>query len=153
MSGLLFGLMYFAPTLIGWYRVRQGKRLIYPVRQLFLFNLLIAWTVVGWFLLLANALGFNPVAWIAPRLAKNLPSGQAGSAPQGAQAPSPRAACTQCQGSGSMTCSTCGGRGSWYDPPQGETGVAQLRTCPACTSSGRLRCTSCGGSGRAAALI
>lgn len=78
MSGLLFGLMYFAPTLIGWYRVRQGKRLIYSVRQLFLFNLLIAWTVVGWFLLLANALGFNPVAWIAPRLAKNLPSGQVG---------------------------------------------------------------------------
>lgn len=153
MSGLLFGLMYFAPTLIGWYRVRQGKRLIYSVRQLFLFNLLIAWTVVGWFLLLANALGFNPVAWIAPRLAKNLPSGQVGGAPQGAQAPSPGAACAQCQGSGSVMCSTCGGRGNWYDPPQGETGEAQLRTCPACTSSGRLRCTSCGGSGRAAALI
>jgi hypothetical protein len=54
MSGLLFGLMYFAPTLIGWYRVRQEKRVIYSVRQLFLFNLLIARAVVGWFLLLAN---------------------------------------------------------------------------------------------------
>jgi hypothetical protein len=153
MKGLMFWLLYFAPALIGWYRVRQGKPLIYSTGQLFLFNLLIAWTVVGWFLLLANALGFNPVASLVPRLVKFLPGGQSGSTPQTPQSSSQGAACSQCQGSGSMTCSSCSGRGSWYDPPQGQNGVAQLRTCPACTSSGRLRCSSCGGSGRAAALI
>ena len=72
MKGLMFWLLYFAPALVGWYRVRQGKPLIYSIGQLFLFNLLIAWTVVGWFVLLANALGFNPVASLVPRLVKFL---------------------------------------------------------------------------------
>lgn len=153
MSGLLFWVLYFAPTLIGWYRLRQGKPPIYSIGRLFLFNFLIAWTVIGWFLLLANALGYNPVAAIAPGLVKYMPSGQAGHAPQGVQGSAQPGACSQCQGSGSMTCSSCSGRGSWYDPPSGANGVAQLRTCPACASSGKVRCTTCGGSGRAAALI
>jgi len=155
MQGLFFWLLYFAPTLIAWFRVRQGKPLVNSLKQLFFFNLLVGWTVVGWFLVLANAFGFNPVAWTALRLAKVLPAGQPGSAPQGAPGSSPGggSSCSQCQGSGSLTCSSCSGRGSWYDPPQGEHGTAQLRTCPACMSSGRLRCTYCGGSGRAAAML
>lgn len=153
MKGLTFWLLYFTPTLIGWFRARQGKPQIYSTGQLFLFNFMLGWTVVGWFLMLANALGFNPVAWIAPRVAKIAPAGQAGNAPQGPQSSSQGSVCAHCQGSGTMSCSTCAGRGSWYDPPQGQNGVAQLRMCPACTSSGRLRCSACGGSGRAAALI
>jgi hypothetical protein len=153
MKGLTFWLLYFTPALIGWFRTRQGKPRIYSPGQLFLFNLLLGWTVVGWFLLLANALGLNPVAAIAPRLAKVLPQGQPGNAPQDPQSSSSGTLCAHCQGSRTMSCSTCAGRGSWYDPPQGQNGVAQLRTCPACASSGRLRCSSCNGSGRAAALI
>lgn len=155
MRGLIFWSLYFAPTLIAWFRVRQGKPLVTTLRQIFFFNFLIGWTVVGWILVLANAFGLNPVAWIAPRLVKVLPAGQAGNTPTGTPSSSQTtgAPCSQCQGSGSLTCSSCAGRGSWYDPPQGEQGTAQLRTCPACVSSGRLRCTYCGGSGRAAAML
>jgi hypothetical protein len=155
MRGLIFWSLYFAPTLIAWFRVRQGKPLVNTLRQNFFFNFLLGWTVVGWLLVLANAFGLNPVAWLAPRLVKVLPTGPAGNTSPGAPSSSQTtgAPCSQCQGSGSLTCSSCAGRGSWYDPPQGEQGTAQLRTCPACVSSGRLRCTYCGGSGRAAAML
>jgi hypothetical protein len=109
--------------------------------------------IVGWPLALAHAFNLNPVWWTMSRLGLVQPGGspvapppvasQAGSLPGPPQA----VPCGQCQATGSMTCSSCGGRGSWYDQPQGATGIAQLRSCPACTSSGRVRCTSCGGSG------
>src|SRR5690349_7800633 len=83
MSGLLFFLCYFAPTLIAGFRARQGKAVVPSMRQLFTSNLLIGWTVVGWFLVLANAFGRNPVAWLALRIVKVSPPGQGGSRPPG----------------------------------------------------------------------
>ena len=151
INGLTFWIFYFAPTLIGWFRVRQGKPIVGTLKQLFFFNLLIGWTGVGWILFMANAFGYNPVPWMALRLAKVLPAGPAGSMPQGMPLSSGNAAtCSQCGGSGSMMCSACGGRGSWYEAPQGATGTAQLMTCTACVSSGRIRCPYCGGSGHTA---
>ena len=148
MSALLFWILYFAPTLIASYRARNGKPVAGPVLNLFLFNLFLGWTVVGWLLPMANAFGKNPVPGIAKRLANVLPGGQTANPNQGTTNSPAASSCSQCQGSGTLPCSTCSARGSWYDSPQGEHGSAQLRSCPACMSSGRLRCTYCGGSGR-----
>ena len=152
-SALTGWLLYFTPTLVTWYRVSNGLPAVFPVKQMALFNLLVAWTVIGWFLLLANALGFNPVARVAPKLADYLiRSGLAGTPPpqQGGQpsGSTGQGSCGQCGGSGTLTCTQCQGRGTWYDAPQTASGSPELRHCGACTSSGRLRCTYCGGSGR-----
>ena len=148
LRGLILWLMYLAPTLIAWYRARSGKPVVGSILGLFLFNLFLGWTVVGWFLSLANAFGRNPVAWVARRAVKVLPSGPPVNTFGAAPASSGLRACSPCGATGQMMCSTCGGRGSWYDPPQGEYGTAQLRSCGACSSSGRIRCTYCGGSGQ-----
>ena len=156
-NGLTFWLIYFAPTLVAWYRVRQGGAIVGRLGGIALINLLIGWTVIGWFLMLANAFGVNPVAWFVLRFGHHLTT--SGPAPTGGQDNFPASAtatgvaCGQCGGSGSVMCSSCGGRGSWYNAPTGAAGVAQLQTCGACTSSGRLRCPYCGGSGRVAGPI
>jgi hypothetical protein len=156
LNALSFWLLYFAPSLIAWYRAKHGKPIFGTVGPIVFYNFLLGWTVVGWFLMLANAFGYNPVAWFVLRFGKHLTtSGPAPTGPQGGlPSGTPGAAvCGQCGGSGSVMCSTCGGRGSWYNPPSGASGIAQLQTCSACTSSGRLRCPYCGGSGRVAGPI
>jgi len=155
MSTLFATLLYNAPWLIAWYRVRHGKPIVGTLGMLFVMNFFMGWTIVGWILPLANALGYNPVPYIAVPLAKLMVQygrvpGQGPAQGQGPANGSGPNTCSACGGSGSMSCSSCGARGSWYDAPQGEHGVAQLRTCNACMSSGRLRCTYCGGSGRLA---
>ena len=145
----VFWVIYFAPILIAWFRNRRGKSVFGSIGQIFVLNLLLGWTVVGWILTLANAFGLNPVAWIVVRLFKAAPSGPTKGFSQGTASSSTNTVpCSPCGGSGSMTCSSCSGRGSWYDAPTGATGVAQLHTCPAYVSSGRIRCAYCGGSGR-----
>lgn len=154
-SGLSFALCYFIPTILAWYRKRSGYPILGTLRQIFFFNLLTGFTILGWFLMLAQAFNRNPVAWIAARLANPLikygrtgapaPSASGGGTPAGSPS---SMSCSACGGAGSVMCSSCSGRGSWYNPPTAATGVAQLQTCPACTSSGRIRCMSCGGSGR-----
>jgi hypothetical protein len=154
ISAITFWLSYFAPSLIAWHRVKNGKPIVGSIGSIVVINFLIGWTVVGWLVMLANAFGYNPVAWFVLRYGKHLTTsapGPAGS--QGGLPPSgtpPATLCGQCSGSGFIKCSTCSGRGSWYNPPSGESGVAQLQTCTACSSSGRLRCPYCGGSGHAA---
>ena len=59
----VFGVIYFAPTLIAWFRNRRGNPVFGSIGQIFVLNLLLGWTVVGWILTLANAFGLNPVAW------------------------------------------------------------------------------------------
>jgi hypothetical protein len=157
MKGLTFWPLYMAPFLIAWYRSRQGKPILGSLLGIFLFNLFLGFTVVAWFLSLANAFNLNPVAWFVLKFFGNQQGRSLGgfNAPAGGNfgsggAPQP---CGACYGAGSTSCSSCGGRGSWYDAPQTATGSSQLRNCGACTSSGRVRCMSCSGSGRAAALI
>lgn len=157
-----FWLPYLIPFWIALYRKRHGKLVIGSLGSIFVLNFFLGWLVVGWLLALANALGWNPVAWFVLKFFKAPPGGAAGYAPQGgapmpgmggynpAAAPQP---CMACGGSGRVRCSTCSGRGSWYDQPTTANGVAQLRTCPACMSSGFVTCFSCGGSGRGQALI
>jgi hypothetical protein len=140
--------MYFLPTIIAWVRLRMGKQIPLSLGQIFLFNLILAWTVVVWILLMANALGYNPVPWVVFKLAKFLPSsGPAGpmSAPQAESFSSQGQVCGQCGGSGSVTCSHCQGHGSWYTQPTRADEVAQLQTCSYCISSGHIRCPYCGG--------
>jgi hypothetical protein len=140
--------MYFLPSIVAWLRLRMGKQLPLSLGQIALFNLLLAWTVVGWILLMLNAFGYNPVPWVVPKIAKFLPaSGLAGpvAVPQGESFSSQGQLCGQCGGSGSMTCSQCQGRGSWYTQPTTAYEVAQLQTCGSCMSSGRIRCPYCGG--------
>lgn len=146
--------LYMAPSIVAWYRRRRGKNMMGSLRFIIFFNFFAGFTVVGWFLAMAHAFGYNPVAWFIINVLRLHPN--QGGAPGGGPMPVPQGAggspqmrsCSSCGGSGSMTCSSCMGRGSWYDPPTGATGSAQLRTCGACISSGRIRCGTCGGSGR-----
>lgn len=142
---------YFAPSVIAWYRHKQGHPIPGSLGPLILMNVFFGWTIVGWILPLVNALGYNPVPSIALAVAKVLPTQGVGpiapGAASAASGSSSGARCSMCGGSGSMSCSSCSGRGSWYDQPTTATGVAQLQSCGACLSSGRLRCTYCGGSG------
>lgn len=151
ISALSQWFMYFLPTVVAWLRLRSGKTIPLSLGQMFLFNLMIAWTVVGWILLMINAFGYNPVPWIALRAAKVLSAsglaGQAGpmTAPQAGSFSSQGQICSQCGGSGSMSCSQCQGRGSWYTQPMSANEVSQLQSCSYCMSSGRIRCPYCGG--------
>ena len=147
MQGLLFLLCYLAPALIGWFRARQGKAMVNSVGQLFLFNLLMGWTVIGWFLVLANAFGFNPVAWVVLRLVKASPAGQSVNRPQGNAGPfqgSPAnsSRCTTCGGSGQMTCPTCRGQRGHWETPQTAEGTSRWVPCSYCIGSGTVQCTS-----------
>lgn len=148
LSAMSQWFMYFLPSIVAWTRLRRGKTLPLSLGQIVVFNLLMAWTVIGWFLLMANALGYNPIPWVAFKLIKVLPGGGPGpvNAPQAAWGPSPQGRiCGQCGGSGYVMCSPCQGRGSWYTQPTTASEVAQLQTCSYCMSSGRIRCPYCGG--------
>jgi DnaJ-class molecular chaperone len=79
-----------------------------------------------------NAFGYNPVPWVVFKLAKFLPA--SGAAPM--NAPHAQGASSwqgqtygQCGGTGSVTCSHCQGRGSWYTQPTTAQEVAQLQSC------------------------
>ena len=140
--------MYLLPTLVAFIRLRMGKPIVGSLGFLFVLNLFLGWTVVMWLLVMANALGYNPVPSVALKVAKFLPaSGVAGptSATQAVSFTSHGQICGQCGGSGSITCSQCQGRGSWYTQPTTAYEVSQLQTCGACMSSGRMRCPYCGG--------
>ena len=140
--------MYLLPTIVAWIRLRMGKPIVGSLGFLFVLNLFLGWTVVMWLLVMANALGYNPVPSVAMKVAKFLPaSGPAGpmTAPQAASFTSQGQICGQCGGSGSTTCSQCQGRGSWYTQPTTAYEVSQLQTCGACMSSGHIRCPYCGG--------
>ena len=149
MTSFLFGLLDFAPIIVGLLR-RSGN-----LPMLFLLNVLLGWTVVGWLFSWTfvfptlNALFVRTVLLLAgKRAGQGVPGQPVMASPGGMDAPRAAAPCATCGGGGTQTCSSCSGRGSWYEQPQTATDVAQLRHCGACTSSGRLRCVSCGGSGR-----
>ena len=44
LRGLIFWLMYLAPTLMGWYRTRNGKPIVGSILGLFCFNLFLGWS-------------------------------------------------------------------------------------------------------------
>jgi len=156
-SALGFWLCYFAPSLVAWYRQRNGQPIALPLRQLALINLFIGWTVVGWFLALANALGYNPVPHMAVWIAKNFgtppggparPPQQASSSEEGGGLGGNKVPCGTCNATGMAPCPSCHGRGSWYEQPQTATGVAELKHCTYCGGgNGKVQCSSCGGKG------
>lgn len=111
INALTFWLSYFAPSLIAWYRARNGKPIIGSVGFIVVINFLIGWTVVGWLVMLANALGYNPVAWFVLHYGKHLttsraagPSSQGGLPPSGTRS---AVLCGQCGGTGYVRCSSC----------------------------------------------
>ena len=150
VGNIIGWIIYFAPTGIAWYRQREGQPIVGTVVMIGFINFFLGWTGIGWLLALANALGYNPVAQFAPKLAKFLVDngfaqnpGQGApppNAPQGGPATPGQATCGQCGGSGTLPCSTCNGRGNWYEQPQLATGTAEHKSCGACTGSGRIRC-------------
>ena len=140
--------MYFLPSIVAWIRLRMGKTVPLSLGFFIVLNLTLAWTVVVWILLMINAFGYNPVPWVVFKLAKFLPASGAApmNVPQAPGAPSLQGQiCGQCGGAGSVTCSHCQGRGSWYTQPTTAHEVAQLQSCSYCMSSGRIRCPYCGG--------
>src|SRR5205823_576973 len=113
---------------------KNKKPVCGTVRSLFFFNLLIGWTGIGWFIVLADAFGYDPVAWFVRRFSPyfvNAGGGNASSQSGMPQTPGSSAMCGGCGGSGSMSCSSCGGRGSWYSQPTTASGMAQLQNCSA----------------------
>ena len=56
--------MYFLPSIVAWIRLRMGKTVPLKLGLFVLLNLMVAWTVVGWILLMINAFGYNPVPWV-----------------------------------------------------------------------------------------
>ena len=143
VNALGFWVLYFAPTLIAWRRSKKGFHMDLPVRSSFLFNLMLGWTIVMWFLLLANAFGYNPVPWLAAKFLGLFGTGgpQGGSAAPVSTGGASSTVCGHCGGTGLMTCTTCRGRGNWYDAPTTASGVAQLQRCSACNGSGKVQCT------------
>ncbi len=140
--------MYFLPTIVAWLRVRMGKKIVTSVGSIFFYNLILAWTVVMWILLMLNAFNLDPLQWVMLKLIKFWPGGGAApmNAPQAAWGPSSQGQiCSQCGGSGYVMCSPCQGRGSWYTQPTTAHEIAQLQSCSYCMSSGRIRCPYCGG--------
>ena len=71
--------MYFLPSIVAWIRLRMGKTVPLSLGFFILLNLTLGWTVVVWILLMINAFGYNPVPWVAFKLAKSLPA--SGAAP------------------------------------------------------------------------
>ena len=135
--------MYFLPTIVAWLRVRMGKKIVTSVRSVFFFNLLLGWTVIGWILMMADALGYDPILWVISKLIRFWPGGGAApmNAPQTAWGPSSQGQiCGQCGGSGYVVCPQCDGRPSWYTEPTTAHEIAQLQTCYYCSASGRIRC-------------
>jgi hypothetical protein len=95
-------MMRVITTIVAWIRQTMGKPILGSLGSIFMFNLFLGWTVVGWILMMANAFNLNPVAWLVLRFVKVAPQG--GSAGPAMQAPpdGPRTAAvrTMCGGSG-----------------------------------------------------
>lgn len=151
IGNLLEFCVYMLPTIVAWYRRKEGKSIVIPLPMLGFMNFFLGWTIVGWLLPMANALGYNPVAAVAPKLADVLikygrvqgpPAAQGNAQASGGQGP-----CGTCGGSGRSSCPSCGGSGhSWG-------GDGQQHNCTYCIGSGRVQCMTCGGTGRSQALI
>jgi hypothetical protein len=138
--------LYFLPTIIAVRRRGRAVPGTIPPLKVFLVNFFFGWTIFGWFVALRMAMG----ELLLPQPGQAGSGGQAmAGTPRDAWSPSQSSQpCGRCGGSGTETCSSCQGRGSWYTQPQSATDSAQLVHCGACMSSGRLRCMGCGGSGR-----
>src|SRR5713226_400940 len=94
--------MYFLPTIVAWLRVRMGKKIVTSVGSIFFYNLILAWTVVMWILLMLNAFNLDPLQWVLVKMVKFWPGGGAApmNAPQAAWGPSSQGQiCGQCGGS------------------------------------------------------
>ena len=147
-----FLLFYFAPVFIGAYRRTQGKAKSWPAWGLFLVVLLTGWSVIGWLFALRMAFRDKELPWdaLASSGGGGGGSGHGGwtPPPQG-DAPAEPSSCMQCGGSGTLTCPSCHGRGSWWEGPQTADGVGSPAHCSYCTSSGKVTCGSCRGTGKA----
>lgn len=136
-------LIYFAPTILAW----RLKRSATPLLGVFIVNVLIGWTVVGWcmcwFLIFWNPLGrisSGGGSWTAGR---PLPI-------RNVSQPTERRSCGACYGSKTQPCPSCGGqRGKWVYPTT-EAGSSRWEGCSYCMQSGTIACGHCGGSGERA---
>ena len=149
IANIIYLLGYMSPSIVGWFRKTPNFGLLLAC------NLLLGWTIVGWFLawnmVFPSLLGWF-FQWLAGAARNN-----AGMMPQGAARPmgnfgadagTGSRPCSTCGASGQERCSYCQGRGSWYTQPQTATDVAQLVTCSHCGASGKVTCHTCGGTGR-----
>ena len=59
-----------------------------------------------------------------------------------------RPVCGICSGDKRIRCSTCQGRGWWWEAPTTAEGQGHTIYCSLCVSSGWLQCTGCNGTGR-----
>lgn len=136
--------IYFIPFMVA--RRRRSPH----VMLVFMVNLLFGWSGLGWLAALALAImgggAFQSLSGAGsgggtgvPAYPSSTPSWEPSREPQ---------ACGNCRGGGTVPCTVCAARGSWWEPPTTASGSPQLRTCTMCTSSGKVTCTSCGGSGR-----
>lgn len=138
--------LYFLPTIVAVRRRDRAVAGTISPQKIFLVNFFFGWTIYGWFVALQMARSELTM----PQPGQRGGGWQSqGGMPQEAGSPGPSSQpCSRCGGSGTESCSSCHGRGSWYEQPQSAHDTARLVNCGACLSSGRIRCTNCGGSGR-----
>ena len=146
ITNILWVLIYFAPTIVAW---KWDASKTKPAWVVFLVNLTLGWTVIGWFI----AWGMVLIDW------RKMLIERYGRRPAGAgEAYQPPAETFGHSGTAQRTCGACGGgraqpcpqcrgsRGTWIQPTT-EHGTAQWQGCGYCTQAGTVTCGSCGGTG------
>jgi len=141
---LLFFGLYFLPTILVYRSQRSSS---HPagwgvVMVAFLVNLLMGWSIIGWFWALKFA-RVRPEDVVTGRSGGTGPLGAPGTPPAGAQ---PRV-CSACGGARTQTCMLCAAQGGRWRTPQTANDVARWEHCGFCTGSGRVPCTTCNGTG------
>jgi hypothetical protein len=141
--------IYFVPTLVGWFCARVlGAAL--PLRRLFVLNLVVGWTGIGWFVCFGY-LVIKMTRGAGGRSGRSVAAGNY-SAPTASQLPSwepsqERRRCGACGGDGRTRCSMCAGQGGRWTQPMTATDTSRWEPCGSCVSSGSVTCSSCSGSG------
>jgi hypothetical protein len=163
-------LLYFAPTIVGWLRIRSRQAATVPLWWLFALNLFFGWTTIGWILLWPLALG-----WLVPKLSPADREPRPVARPEdyefspGIWNPEPENRQTtipapppftpfqweepvqempcHCCGNQGAVCPACMGTRGKMVLPQTENGTSYWVDCPYCLGRGRVQCSTCGRSG------
>jgi len=146
---LLFFGLYFLPTILAYRNQRSSGPAGWSMVMIaFLINLLMGWSIIGWFWALKFA-RMRPEDAVAGGSGGTAPPrAPAGQLPAGVPAggAQPRV-CSACGGARTQTCTLCGAQGGRWRAPQSANDVAQWERCGFCTGSGRVPCTTCNATG------
>lgn len=156
---------YLAPAILAF--ARRNEPNACPAWRVLVLNLLLGWTIIGWFAALRLAVqGLTPQpsdifsrraaddpphasASLFPKIWGDATSGPTQPASPGPpvwgdspSAPAPRPPCPTCHGTGWQECLVCHGQPTRWVQPQSANATAVLWRCEACNGSGKIQCRS-----------